>query len=588
MVGWLSGYILLAHALIVSAQLHWSTEIFPQGSESTCGFFAAAGWDPHVPHDCAQAELQETQRDGSIRCTDPVEFIGSFFPAGRRVHCAVAVRVRQTGSRSVPIYSRNAHTHPSDEVAVLLHDWIPPLPVQIRADTLSMPRELAGAAERLGAESAGAADAPSVLASLDRTMRRALLLRNRPIIDALRCKRGRPGQVRAQRLYSFPRTTLRSVGPRLQATCYAKEARRVEHQAKAGSGLAVFFEENQLAPDEFPCFIYEDESNTACTAYIWQNEFESTNSLSHAASPSIDATTVAGVPFDHAAYLSARSALISHVANSQRHIPLLPLYDHGIWVAGRMFAATAYHYSRQYLGMEAAEVHHRVQCVPEPKLSVGVGEFVRELCDVILRCPLGRVPESVYVVSVDSAKQILANGSHVEVANFTNAQLFRSFAQVFEEYFPICPAGKAVCHLALDFNNGPFMWHPDAVGWAATSLEVGIECAVEHALATSPMPAILREKGRWLDALSPFTGDLGSGNRAKFLSYFYEVMIDSAVRTYCEVRFCMRATYRYLFLYMCRMPSGCTTIPCDRCELVQRLRTVWPFDLHAAGLVASF
>ena len=137
----------------------------------------------------------------------------------------------------------------------------------------------------------------------------------------------------------------------LQAICYTK--RDPARKAALGtpgsastSGLASFMEESFLAHDEFPCFILEGE-HTTCSSYIWQTEFETTNSLLHTVSPSVEVTTVEGGPFEQARYLSSRKAVATFLAISDAG-PLMPLYDEGIRAGGRSPTAEKYNFPRQY------------------------------------------------------------------------------------------------------------------------------------------------------------------------------------------------------------------------------------------------
>jgi hypothetical protein len=159
-------------------------------------------------------------------------------------------------------------------------------------------------------------------------------------------------------------------------------------------------------------------------------------------------------------------------------------------------------------------------------------------CKVLMRCTIGRAISTVHnhLKFVGVPQQKLANGSLIDVLLYPSAWADNLRAN-YLNFDLTCPAGKAVCCQTFDIriSDSELLWHPDAVEWTPLSFTVHSMCEVEHALARSPVPTILREKAWWLNELNPFTGDITAGNRAEFLSHLYELASDSNVRTYCEV-----------------------------------------------------
>jgi hypothetical protein len=119
--------------------------------------------------------------------------------------------------------------------SVRLHDWMPPLNLKPRIVTGNLARGIHGArgAHPIATElewareqlSDGTLFGPSAhipvalagaLASLNRSLHRASLLPNRPMLDVLRCRPAEYGQVRVQRL-SHARTVF--IPSNLSPTC---------------------------------------------------------------------------------------------------------------------------------------------------------------------------------------------------------------------------------------------------------------------------------------------------------------------------------------------------------------------------------
>jgi hypothetical protein len=173
----------------------WLTEA---GTGDRVTHSADVGFEAYLLTD----ELEAYNNTGLL-CMDPLEL-----HLRRPRFCCHAVVVKQAGHASEPPNRWNirldlrTHERLSQQSSLSLHDWMPPLRVSIPPGQ-SVSHELERVREELSVGSAfsGLSGADKslaledALASLNRSLHRASLVRNRPILDVLRCRRAEQGQV---------------------------------------------------------------------------------------------------------------------------------------------------------------------------------------------------------------------------------------------------------------------------------------------------------------------------------------------------------------------------------------------------------